>query len=250
MKKFYLLDSRILTHLIFWVTYYLVFSLIWANRGDYYASFYLEFILLPIRMMAVYVTIYVLIPKLLAPEKYWQFVTTYIGMLIAAGLLQRVFIYLFFESFITQQTTVFFDPALLLRAVILINSTVLFVSAIKVIQLWQIERQKNQRLTEQLDEGSNIIKIKSDKRTFRITANDILFVEGLGNYVIYHTSDQKLISYTTLRDAVNELPDNFIRIHKSYVINKDRIQSYDPESVEINKTMIPVGKSFKGDLAI
>lgn len=137
----------------------------------------------------------------------------------------------------------------IVRSMILINSTVLFVSAIKIVQLWQCEREKNRALTND-QSRSKMIKIKSDKRYFRIHPDEILFIEGLGNYVIYHTADQKLISYTSLKDALEQLPSNFVRIHKSYVVNKEQIKSYDPESVEINQTFIPVGKSFKGDLAI
>lgn len=57
-KKLYIFNSRIVTHISFWVLYYLLFSFIWASNKDYLASFFLEFVLLPIRVMAVYFTIY------------------------------------------------------------------------------------------------------------------------------------------------------------------------------------------------
>lgn len=250
MKSFYLFNSRILTHVSFWVVYYISFSLIWAKPEGYFESFYLEFILLPVRMLAVYTTIYVLIPRYLRIEKYLNFILSLFGTLILAGLLQRVFIFFFYEALLEQEVTRFFDLGQLVRAMILINSTVLFVSTVKILQLWQLERNKNLQLIQELEDREEIVKIKSDKRVFRVKPNDIMFIEGLGNYVVYHTLDQKLISYISLKDALDRLPPYFLRIHKSYVINKQRVQSYDPESVEINQKMIPVGKSFKGELTI
>ena len=250
MKSFYLFNSRILTHVSFWVVYYISFSLIWAKPEGYFESFYLEFILLPVRMLAVYTTIYVLIPRYLRIEKYLNFILSLFGTLILAGLLQRVFIFFFYEALLEQEVTRFFDLGQLVRAMILINSTVLFVSTVKILQLWQLERNKNLQLIQELEGREEIVKIKSDKRVFRVKPNDIMFIEGLGNYVVYHTLDQKLISYISLKDALDRLPPYFLRIHKSYVINKQRVQSYDPESVEINQKMIPVGKSFKGELTI
>ena len=205
---------------------------------------------MPTRVMAVYVTIYFLIPKYLKNEKYLFFGFSFVLMLISAGFLQRLFMFLFYEPFILNEINSFFDIKQIVRSIILINSTVLFVSAIKIVQFWQLEKFKNEDLRSQLRGESKIINIKSDKRFFRIPADEILFIEGLGNYVIYHTVDQKLISYTSLKDALDKLPSNFIRIHKSYVVNRYQIKSYDPESVEINKTFIPVGKSFKAGLAI
>lgn len=250
MRTFYLFNSRLLTHLTFWVLYYVSFSLIWAKSGDFFTSFYLEFVLLPMRMMAVYVTLYVLIPKYLRLERYFSFGASLLLLLSCSALMQRVFIYYFYENFILNQPNELFDISQLVRSMILINSTVLFVSTTKIIQLWQEERKKNTLLSNNAIDKAKVIKIRSDKRYFRILSDDILFIEGLGNYVIYHTADQKLISYISLKVALEQLPENFVRIHKSYVVNKSQIKSYDPESVEINKVFIPVGKSFKGDLAI
>lgn len=199
-------------------------------------------------MVAVYTTLYLLIPRSLLRKKYVRFGLQYLILLLVCGVLQRVFLHLFYENLLLQEQQALFDPRAIFRAMILINSTVLFVSAIKMVQLWHKEHDEFTRLKEST--GSGIVEIKSDKRLFRIHTEDILFIEGLGNYVVYHTKDQKLISYTSLKEAIEGLPSSFVRIHKSYVVNKNQIKSYSPESVEINETFLPVGRSFKADFRI
>lgn len=255
MKNHYLFGSRITTHIGFWLVYYVCFGLIWAKDGNYWASFFLEFVLLPIRIMAVYISIYFLVPNYLKEKKIWQFVFFYIALILVSSILQRLFSFYFYEGTVSQSLPLF-DLFTILRAFVLINSTVLFVTALKIIQLWYLEMEKNQSLQEKLSRDSapsperNIVEIKSDKRIHRIPANDLFYIEGLGNYVVYHTRDKKLISYTSLKQALEALPPNFERIHKSYLINKDHVNSYDLENVEIMGDLLPVGRSYKGSVSL
>ncbi len=60
-------------HLLFWLLYYLAFSLIWAKDGNYYESFLLELLLLPFRMIAVYGMLYLVFPRSLLRKRYMVF---------------------------------------------------------------------------------------------------------------------------------------------------------------------------------
>ncbi|MEN0051111.1 MAG: hypothetical protein AAF806_28870, partial [Bacteroidota bacterium] len=90
--------KTLLFHLIFWTLYYLLFGLIWVKEGNYKASFHLEFVLLPARILAVYVTIYSLIPLLLLRQKFLKFVISYVGLLLACAVMQCFFIHFFYED--------------------------------------------------------------------------------------------------------------------------------------------------------
>ncbi|WP_020527721.1 LytR/AlgR family response regulator transcription factor [Flexithrix dorotheae] len=242
MKSYYLFGSRILTHVLFWVSYFLLFGFIWANENNYFQSYFLEFILLPIRIGAVYITIYVLLPKNLLPKKYISFGWQYLLLLLISGVLQRVFIYFFYETILQLPHSPLFDLNGILRAIILVNSTVIFVGAAKILELFHQERELNQNLKK----PDQIIDIKADKRIFRISTDEIQYLEGLGNYVTYQlTGDQKLIAYTSLKEALKNLPAHFLRIHKSYIINKNHIRSYNNENVEIAGKLLPIGKAVQ-----
>ncbi len=243
--KLYLLNSRILTHVAFWVVYYVLFGFIWAGQEGYLASFYLEFVLLPVRILAVYITIYFLLPKYLLKRKFLNFLIGYGVVLALGGCLQRIFIHLFYENLLLNEVQGLFSLKMIVRAIILINTTVLFVLSIKLFQLWSIENQKNSSMADE------ILEIKSNRRMHRIAPADILYVEGLGNYVNYHLSDgTKVTAYGSIKQTLTSLPEFFVRVHKSYIINKHHIKSYDANSIELKNHMIPRGKSVADELLL
>ncbi|MEX0313870.1 MAG: hypothetical protein AB3N18_06815, partial [Allomuricauda sp.] len=134
--NFYLFGSRIATHCIFWVLYYILFGLIWVSEEGYLASFYLEFVLLPIRILAVYITLYYLLPQFLLQRKYKEFFLGYGLTLLLGGVLQRVFIHLFYEELLLNDSSAgLFSIMMLVRVIVLINTTVLFVLGAKLFQL-------------------------------------------------------------------------------------------------------------------
>ncbi len=243
-KTLYIFNSRLLTHVLFWVIYYLSFSFIWSTNQGLFQSFYLEFVLLPIRIFAVYTTLYFLLPNFLLPKKYWHFILGYTILIAVSAVLQHVFIYFFYDGLLLQSSSSsLFSLKSLFRAGILINTTVFLVLAIKIFQLYQIERAKNEAANIQ------IVEIKADRRIHRVNTDDILYLEGKGNYTTYNLLDtSKITAYGSIKKALEDLPSNFIRIHKSYVVNKNEIRSFDANSIEINDIFIPRGKSIEDDV--
>lgn len=76
-------------------------------------------------------------------------------------------------------------------------------------------------------------------------------VEGLGNYVIYRLSyDSRLTAYGTIKDTLSILPENFVRAHKSYIVNKLHIKSYDNNTIDVRDHRVPRGKSVTDKLLL
>lgn len=234
----YLFGSRILTHTIFWLVYFVAFGFIWAKNGDYYSSFYLEFILLPIRVSAVYMMIYFVIPNTLLIKKYGKFLFQYALFLLISGILQRLFTYFFYEANTAFQFWEIFNFAEILRAIILINSTVIFVSFFKILMLYHQERDQK--------ESKKQLELKSEHKIHRITIDDILFIKAMGNYVVYHFDlEKKIISYSSMKEVRKLLPPHFKRVHKSYIVNTQKINSYSSDNIDISGHDIPIGKTFE-----
>ncbi|MEO0526077.1 MAG: LytTR family DNA-binding domain-containing protein [Bacteroidota bacterium] len=242
-KDFYLFNSRIATHIAFWVVYYIFFGFLWVTDEGYLASFYLEFVLLPTRMLAVYFVIYFLLPKYLLKRKYIPFFLGYIFALLIAGTLQRIFIHLFYENLLLRNNEQgLFSINMLVRAIVLINTTVLLVVGVKLFQLWMVAHEKNVKT------GSELLEIRSNRRVHRLHIDHILYLEGLGNYVIYNLSDtSKITAYGTIKDALLQLPANFVRVHRSYVVNKNHIKSYDSSTIDVQNHTVPRGKSVSDE---
>jgi DNA-binding LytR/AlgR family response regulator len=88
--------------------------------------------------------------------------------------------------------------------------------------------------------------IKVDKRHLRISYADIVYLENYGNYVKIWTGTSINLRPRTLTSFIEELPGNFVRIHKSYLINKDHIDYVEGIMMVMkNGQMLPVGKNYR-----
>lgn len=94
--------------------------------------------------------------------------------------------------------------------------------------------------------GKSHFFIKSGLKYQRIDLEDILYIEGMSNYVIVHTQHKKYITYLTFGGLLEKLPSNhFIRIHKSYAVSLKKIDSVDTNEVKMGSIHLPLSKFFK-----
>ena len=88
--------------------------------------------------------------------------------------------------------------------------------------------------------------IKTEYRIQRIDLADICYIEALRDYVAFHTSAGKILSLESMKHMEELLPgDRFIRIHKSYIINRGRIDFLERGRVVIGKEYLPIGDTYK-----
>lgn len=88
--------------------------------------------------------------------------------------------------------------------------------------------------------------VKADRKTFKIFFNDILFIEGLKDYVVLNTKERKIITAMNIKTIHEQLPNKlFVRISKSYIINIRHITSFDNNTVYIDKDEIPIGNVYR-----
>jgi DNA-binding LytR/AlgR family response regulator len=94
------------------------------------------------------------------------------------------------------------------------------------------------------------IFFKADKKIHKYYFSDILFIEGSGNYVKIHSQHEKpLMVLDKLTDLQNKLPQKqFIRIHKSFIVNVSHIQKIEGNMIKIEDKIIPISATFKPNL--
>lgn len=100
-------------------------------------------------------------------------------------------------------------------------------------------------------DSKDFIFVKSKSRLVKIKTSDIYFVEALKDYVVINTLDSRYTIHSTMKDIVAKLEkDNFIRVHRSFIVRLDKIASieYPNLHLENDKKVIPIGGSFKDDL--
>lgn len=90
------------------------------------------------------------------------------------------------------------------------------------------------------------IYVKENKKVVKVHLNEILYVEGLSEYVQIHTAEKKIITKTSMTNMSDKLPDSsFMRIHKSFIVSLAKIEAFTSSSIEVPGKELPIGRSFK-----
>ncbi|KGL63462.1 LytR/AlgR family response regulator transcription factor [Polaribacter sp. Hel1_85] len=121
-----------------------------------------------------------------------------------------------------------------------------FLQAVNKVQQRPITESKI--VTEVREEAPTSIFVKSEKKIIKINFNEIKYIEAYGNYIKIHTHKMTLTSQT-LSDFLIKLPGSFLRIHKSFVINFNKLKLIDGNQIILqNEIKLPIGKLYRKDV--
>ena len=94
--------------------------------------------------------------------------------------------------------------------------------------------------------SSDFIFVKIDRKMHKIDFSKILWIESLSDYLKIETTDGTKVTRETISSIEMKLPqDRFLRIHRSFIIAIDRIESYSNEEVIIQNKSIPISRTYK-----
>ncbi len=108
------------------------------------------------------------------------------------------------------------------------------------------KERKKERLP--LKGDSDTIFIKSGTDYHKLDTCSILYIKGTGNYLTFVTLKKEIMTLLTMQEALENLPPQFNRIHKSYIINLDHVELIDTEEVKIKDQRIPIGDHYRDNL--
>ena len=89
------------------------------------------------------------------------------------------------------------------------------------------------------------IFVYSDKRNVKVYLDDISYIESIKDYIRIHTAERTVISKDTISKYERLLPETFLRIHRSFIINTAKITAFTAHDVGIGKLELPIGTSYK-----
>lgn len=90
--------------------------------------------------------------------------------------------------------------------------------------------------------------VKSSGQQHRINFNEILYIESIKDYVNIRTSEEEYIVLDTLKSMENQLSEKFVRIHKSFIVNLDKVKSIGAKKLVLPEYEIPIGDSYRANL--
>jgi DNA-binding LytR/AlgR family response regulator len=96
------------------------------------------------------------------------------------------------------------------------------------------------------DSPTTYMFVKTDGKHVKVDFNDLMYIEGLKDYLVLHLINERIITLSTLKEMEEKLPTNlFMRVHKSYIINKQHLDTIERNRLYINKAIIPIGETYK-----
>jgi len=98
-------------------------------------------------------------------------------------------------------------------------------------------------------DNENYFFVKCNGRIEKVLYDDLLYIEAALNYVILHTTSNKMIVYLTIKGIVESLPATlFIKVHKSFIVNRHKIRSIEGNLIRIGTAEIPVSQNYHEDV--
>jgi DNA-binding LytR/AlgR family response regulator len=116
----------------------------------------------------------------------------------------------------------------------------------KAYELYNLKNKKGVSVSEGNSYTEDFIFVKADYSSVKISLKDILYIEGLKDYVKIFLKEKKILTLITMKKIEEKLPSsNFIRVHRSFIVALDKIESIQRNRIIINNNWIPVGNSYK-----
>lgn len=98
--------------------------------------------------------------------------------------------------------------------------------------------------------STSYIFIKSEKRIEKVELDDILYAEVLGNYLTIHTVRKTIVAYLTMKSLESQLsPDDFIKIHQSFIVNRSKIESVEGNDLKVGSKSLPISRNYRDSVA-
>ena len=100
-------------------------------------------------------------------------------------------------------------------------------------------------------EKSDFIFVRSERKMIKINFSDLDYLESLSDYIKLYTDDKVIVTRETISSIEAKLPKNdFLRVHRSYIVAIHKIESFTQEFIEIKKKAIPISRTYKNDVKL
>jgi len=211
------------------------------------AAFYFVSMLLPIVLGTSYFFNYVLVPRYYIKRKFfwfglYTFYTLIVSLYLEMIVLVFSFIYLGHFRFKNlgpnaSDTTLL---AVILYLLVFLGSILLMARQI---------REKQEMIRELIVEKEKMkkafLEVMSNRKMTKIPYEDIIYIESLSDYIKINTLSEEIISKEKISNIEARLPETFLRIHRSFIVNKEKIKSFSYNEVLVGDMYLNIGRSYK-----
>jgi two-component system, LytTR family, response regulator LytT len=241
-------SKNIYYHIGYWIFVILVltriFGFSWKNNS---AAFFFVCMLLPIVLGTSYFFNYVLVPKFYLTKRYKRFafytfctavVSVYLEMIVL--LLSYVYLVNLNYGSLSPNAAGFVLLVVVMYLLVFIGSFFLMMSQIRenqsTIQKLVIENEKMKK---------SFLEIMSNRKKIKIPYDEIIYIESLSDYIKVITTNTEIVSKEKISRLADRLPDIFLRIHRSFIINRERLKEVSFDKVLVDDINLNIGRSYR-----
>ena len=225
----------------------LVFGLSWGNKT---VAFFFICMLLPIVLGTSYFFNYVLVPRFYITKKYVRFAIYTLYTVIISLYLEMivlVFSLIYLVNFSFKSLSPYASDTILLAVImyllVFIGSIILMVNQIK-----ENRQVIQQLLNENGKMKKSFLEIMSNRKITKILYDDIVYIESLSDYIKVVTVKEQIVSKEKISNLSSRLPDIFLRIHRSFIVNKEKIKNISNDDVLVDDVLLTIGRSYRKEV--
>lgn len=226
------------------ITLTIVFGRSWGNNM---AALYFICMLLPIVLGTSYFFNYILVPRFYLKKRYlrfglYSFYTLVVSLYLESIVILFSFIYLGNFNFQNLAPNTF-DTLLL--AVILYLLVFLGAFLLMAHQIKEKQSVINQLMQDKEKMAIANLEIMSNRKLVKIPYDDIIYIESMADYIKVISTNGEVISKEKISKLAERLPKLFIRIHRSFIINKSQVNEVAYNEVVVASTRLNIGRSYQ-----
>ncbi len=243
-------STNLFYHVAYWILVIIVLTLVFGlSWGNNLAAFYFVSMLLPIVLGTSYFFNYFLVPRFFLTKRYprfalFTFYTLIVSLYLETLVLLFSFIYLtnFGYDSMSPHATDLVLLAVILYLLVFIGSFLLMVLQIREKQekILQLEEENKKMKT-------GFLEFISNRKTVKISYDDIVYIESLSDQIRINTSGESFPSKEKISSIAARLPEIFVRIHRSFIVNKEKVRSVTYNEVEIGEEILNIGRAYKNE---
>lgn len=244
MKRFY--------QTIFWIVASVILTLTFGKSyGGLAQSFYFVSFLLPVMVGTSYLVNSFLVPRFLLKKRYVEFGLYFIYTLVFSVYMEMLVMTLslilfanFQYSELNPKTTDVIFLTVVLYFLVFMN-TIMFL----IQEYFKGQEKQNELEAEKERLTRGYLVVRSERKNSYVRYDDIEYVESLGNYArIITGSGQSILTKEKISTLNERLPDGFLRIHRSIIVNRDKIQAFNRELITVNEIELPLSRKYKEEV--
>lgn len=237
------------THILFWAAVTLLLTAVFGNAFDSFVlSFYFVAMLLPVAVATSYTFNYFLVPRFLLKRRYAKFglyffylliISTYLEMWVITG--SFVLLADLHYDKLSPVVTNIFVLAIVLYFIVFLKAFVLLIR-----RSFFFQRRSRSLRAEKKKMMKGYLTVRADRQQARILYEDIAYIESMGDYVKIITADEDaVITRERISHILKELPGSFVRIHRSFIVNSQKVDYFSRTELQVNGQALPISRTYK-----